>query len=1056
MADINGSGRADGGPPPETQDAALRPHDRPSATSPSGGGTSSASNNAAIYMDNAISATSTAYPTPASSETTEATDELSPTKPTAANHPEVKAKSPLAISVNEPVKPAPDGRSRAQQLQNGTASPLSAVATSVQPTVRMPRPVASSSSLAELAKLPDGREAAHPTPLLLPGVWQRVAGYLETDREIWGLGNTCAPLKAVVLDPVFVATWLLKRSTTYLAIYNAYRKFPSILTVSVTRHMMSMGAHIPRYFALLVGFEQHELLSNFQQQSGVSSGTGILPPIRMLDEDSQKPLPPDPSPTAGSKRVPDLPAVKIHVADEIKRRARVPLDTIHYIIWVGTSYFGNLFGFDAEVAATVTTMHLYSTGNETQQLYSAKVALYKDTLGWVYNVPGAILPGSPTLVAPEPDARVQPPSDAEVFAYMMSLYRNNTVATAPEPAPAPQPKPGSIMPPGSTPAAAAETTKSAEATPVIAPASKKLWGDKSPDRQRIIASLRELANVYRFTPGLIASSLPEGWLPLDLFEQDVELAWFLIRHSGDAKNAFRPEDADEVAKRTLLGYRIHVNLAHPSLPASAADELFPYASIARLIGQRRIALTDNVLTRLLQEHTTSLTISRLHRFVDRSRITLVGIALLKECFEGQEVLEKISSGHAGIMFHRADAIVQAFGLSKAVIARCFMADPVPPPLAPTIPAPTDDETSVEAGEGDGTEAAEGEEFEDATEVEEVKARTGVSSPPNFPVIGLLTRLAQAAGFLPWVAWQWAIKQLGPSHPVASACLHDVCTRSFPPPAPINPGALEGASFARKESDAAVRTMLGMGVRTQLCTIVVALRLAQEEIESATASGVATQALRTQAATVKGGWSINRAAQQAAASATAAGARAISRRFVYVLADIEKLLLANGPDDFESGRVFSRDGRDMADALKEGALIRCKDEATGEEVMRMVPLYPAALLPQHRSVWLLALRTLIVESETWRVLTASPVSPNAGRRFYIAASNIVRGLEQFGVPAAALAALRAKGNGGGRALRSMSSSDSRETMLFVGWMDELIAEESEIQKGIGRGQTASPL
>ncbi|KAJ3115125.1 hypothetical protein HDU96_001137 [Phlyctochytrium bullatum] len=332
---------------------------------------------------------------------------------------------------------------------------------------------------------------------------------------------------------------------------------------------------------------------------------------------------------------------------------------------------------------------------------------------------------------------------------------------------------------------------------------------------------------------------------------------------------------------------------------------------------------------------------------------------------------------------------------------------------------------------------------------------------SFPHIGLLTRLAKAVGFLPWVAWQWAIKQLGPLHPVASACLHDACLRTFTDPPPINPGSLDALSFARKEADAAVRAMLAMGVRAQLCTAVAVLGLAKKEIEAATASGDATQALRVQAASMqKQGKAVSKAAQQAAQNAMAAGAKAISRRYIFVMADVEKFLLAHGTEDFETGRVIAPE---MVEASNEMVIVEYDSDAvkgTAEKTENgefkeedsntdnprktaraLMHLYPTTLLPQHRSVWLLGFRTLIVDNAEWRSLTASPVSPNAGRRFYIAASNIVRGLEQFGVPAAAFAALRAK-NQDGKAVKSMSSLDSRGTMLYVSWMDELIKEETE--------------
>jgi hypothetical protein len=71
------------------------------------------------------------------------------------------------------------------------------------------------------------------------------------------------------------------------------------------------------------------------------------------------------------------------------------------------------------------------------------------------------------------------------------------------------------------------------------------------DRTRLAAGLRELANVFRFTPGLVADRLGENWVVPDLFERDVELAWFLVRHAGDAKDAFDDSTREEITYRVL-------------------------------------------------------------------------------------------------------------------------------------------------------------------------------------------------------------------------------------------------------------------------------------------------------------------------------------------------------------------------------------------------------------------------------------------------------------------------------------------------------------------------
>ena len=71
------------------------------------------------------------------------------------------------------------------------------------------------------------------------------------------------------------------------------------------------------------------------------------------------------------------------------------------------------------------------------------------------------------------------------------------------------------------------------------------------DRTRLAAGLRELANVFRFTPGLVADKLGENWVVPDLFERDVELAWFLVRHAGPAKDSFDSTTREEITYKVI-------------------------------------------------------------------------------------------------------------------------------------------------------------------------------------------------------------------------------------------------------------------------------------------------------------------------------------------------------------------------------------------------------------------------------------------------------------------------------------------------------------------------
>ncbi|KAJ3331560.1 hypothetical protein HDU76_002834 [Blyttiomyces sp. JEL0837] len=893
-----------------------------------------------------------------------------------------------------------------RQLAKGEST-ISLVATSSEPADKLTNETAVEHHLHDSPGAIEAEDQEPKPPKMDAKDWITVMFLLDSEKDLLGVARSCKALKSLFLDPFVLGTWLMRRSTTYLALFDAYQSHPRLLTVEVVKSMISMGAHIPRYLAYIVGRDYHDALA--AAESNGNAATTSKEPSHFFSTPSDNSDPSNPIPNVIEEA--DAPLIK-HVKG-------LPLETVKYLLWSGTQAYGTLVGFDADAA--VSAFSGTSVGQpkqESPEVVAARMKLYKETLEWVYNAPGARLPGSPVSdsssstvasIAPTPT------SDAEVFVYLLDLYRSAT--------------PGNSM------------SLSTPTQP--APASPQIWGKKGADRNRIVASLRELANVFRFTPGMVYEKLGDGWLPADMFERDVELAWFLVRHSGVARKLLETQK-DEITYRTLLGYRIHVNLNHPTLPLAAQDEHFPFQSIQRLLLQSHIQLTDVVLMKLVWDHTSATVLTRLVKFVSKSRLSAIGERLLQECFEGPALEAAMASGYTAKPLQKADALIKCFGFNKEVIARCFMG-------TPRIWGAFKDATilpTADGGEGGGSE-------EGPTQV-----------LPFDVEVGMLTRQAQATGALPWVSWQWAVSVLGADHPVASACLHDVCLRAFSDPAPLNPGSHEGLSFARREADKAVKALIGMGVIVRMCTAAAAMRRALWEIEVATASGEAAQAMRVQAAQLRGGK--GRMAQQVVAAAAAAGNNAISRRYIYVMADVEKMVLTSGPDEYVAvGGLDIGEPMPMIEVSEEDARpppmptlrssasslslkidvdVSAANEGAKPPTSRrryLVPLYPPTLMPQHRSVWLMAIRNLIVDHKRWKAITTSPVSPNACRRFYVAASNIVRGLEQFGVPAAALAVLRTK-NPGGKALKSMSSEEIDETMLYGVWVNEIDGED--VDKG----------
>ncbi|KAJ3198476.1 hypothetical protein HDU82_001209, partial [Entophlyctis luteolus] len=451
------------------------------------------------------------------------------------------------------------------------------------------------------------------------------------------------------------------------------------------------------------------------------------------------------------------------IVGEVSNLPKAFSGAIELIVWTGKSIYGDMFGFDAETAVNATL----APGQEAPEVINAKIAQYRRVLGWVYD--SVVEERAKENDVSNDDfvnitAIRRTITDGDAFLHLLKLYKQTFVGDE------------VVLP---------DTSSKGKLIPVEqrkTMITKISLSEQEKERNRISAAVRELSNIYRFVPGLVWELLESQWLPVDLFERDVELAWFLFRHAGPAKDKVAPEPGgkDELAYRTLLGYRVHTST---SATSPGHIDTVSFASINKLIALRYISLTDDVLARLLRKFTNQTTVDRLLRFVPSSRLQQLGEVLLTECFE-KEMLEKaLSSGYISKPIQQAEMLVKIFILDKDSIARAFMGPPrdwdnwAPPP-APQATC------------------------------------THVQSPPLNKAeglfqldLGMLTRQAQACGGLPWVSWQWVIQHLGPHHPVASACLHDCAVRSFKDQAPLNPGDPDAISFPRKEADASVKAML---------------------------------------------------------------------------------------------------------------------------------------------------------------------------------------------------------------------------------------------------------
>ncbi|KAJ3231367.1 hypothetical protein HDU81_003843 [Chytriomyces hyalinus] len=818
------------------------------------------------------------------------------------------------------------------------------------------------------------------TPLILPyfdaQTWISIMFLLQDERDIVLLGSANAAIRRLILDPSVVASWLLRRSTHYLCLYNTYKFFPHLLTPLVAQTLISQGAHIPRHLPSLIAQENPHIVDRSQS----SEKTALT-------------------------------------------------DALDLLVWTGKTTYGDMFGFDAETAVNATLV----PGQEAPEVINAKISQYRKVLAWAYKgVVAQRMEAAGQNYDEDKKARkavMKTVTDGDAFLYLLQLYRESFEVEDKVVVEVPQP------------VGRGRFVRLEDKKVML---SDNNISEQEKQRNKIAAALRELSNIYRFAPGLVAERLEMGWLPVDLFERDVELAWFLLRHAGEARSRVISDfiSVDDITYKTLLGYRVHVNANVSTLPGSITD-VIPFAAINRLIVQGNIVLSDAVLLRMLSDYTNQSTVDRLSRFVPRARITQVGEYLLKECFQNPMLEKAINSGYISKPIQRADVLVKIFNLDKDAISRAFMGTPkdwdnyTPPPALQTT------STAVKH------------------QIPAINKDDGLYQLD----LGMLTRPAQSVGSLPWVFWQWVVERVGAKHPVSSACLHDVTVRTFLDQAPLNPGSHEHLSFPRKEADASVKALLALGVPASIGTMATAVRKALYEVEVAALSGEAAAAMKVQAASLKG--KKGRMAAAVAEAASLAGANAISRRYIYVLMDVEKRLLSMsaGADenhakgtvslDKDTASISSMGGKTSVSSnppvsspldtnLMVEALIETQDGSGFTVERKTVPLYPAALLNQSRAIWLAAVQALVTSNPTWKGLVDNPNTPNSCRRFCIAAANIVRGLEQFGNAASALAVLKSR-KGNSKSVKSMSNLDSAATMFFGLWVKEIEAEDAEKEK-----------
>ncbi|KAJ3118623.1 hypothetical protein HK100_000571, partial [Physocladia obscura] len=321
-------------------------------------------------------------------------------------------------------------------------------------------------------------------PILDAHTWISVLFLLSDEKDIIFLASLCKALHKLILDPSVISSWLLRRSTHYLALYNTYKNFPHLLTPTVAQTLISQGAHIPRHLTSLIALENPDIINQTENK----------------------------------------PSTKLS-------------DALELLMWTGKTTYGDMFGFDAETAVNATLV----PGQEAPEVINAKILQYRRVLGWAYDlVVDERLADAPAVEDRKEEKKrrrrcMKGVTDADAFLQLLKLYR----ATFEE-------KEVVVLEPN----ARGPTGFMAREKKINMMKDANL-SEQEKRRNKIAAALRELSNIYRFAPGLVAEKLESGWLPVDLFERDVELAWFLLRHAGEAKSrvVFDSDGYDEVTYR---------------------------------------------------------------------------------------------------------------------------------------------------------------------------------------------------------------------------------------------------------------------------------------------------------------------------------------------------------------------------------------------------------------------------------------------------------------------------------------------------------------------------
>jgi hypothetical protein len=98
--------------------------------------------------------------------------------------------------------------------------------------------------------------------------WVLVGLKLESAKDLLSLANSSKVIRPILLDPQFICSWILQRSSVYLAIHDAVTKHTPIISVQIIQALLNHGCHLPRYTALIASKTLPDSLSSFFSDLG--------------------------------------------------------------------------------------------------------------------------------------------------------------------------------------------------------------------------------------------------------------------------------------------------------------------------------------------------------------------------------------------------------------------------------------------------------------------------------------------------------------------------------------------------------------------------------------------------------------------------------------------------------------------------------------------------------------------------------------------------------------------------------------------------------------------